>query len=236
MSAIILDTETHKLHGLPIEIAYMPTELENGAVKIKKSSIIQQYYSCGEPISLGAMAVHHILEEDIEGQPNCSTFKLPSNVVYIIGHNIQYDIDTLSRAGIQVEKVKTICTLALSRKIWPKLESHSLTAMSYALSENKSELRQILKNAHSASTDILLTASVLNRIVKENGIKDMNSLYMMSESCLLPELMPFGKYKGDPIITLDIKYIRWVLDVYSTEKPLDKHLERALRNALGEKS
>ena len=235
MTAIILDTETNKMHGYPIEIAYVPANIENGEVKIRKAAIFQKYYSCDEPISLGAMAVHHILEEDIAGQPNCTTFRLPENTIYIIGHNIQYDISALKKCGVNTDKIKTICTLALSRKIWPKLESHSLTALSYALTENKADLRQILKNAHSASTDILLTASVLNRIVKEYGLKDMNSLYMASESCLIPETMPFGKYKGDPIITLEVKYIRWVLDVYSIEKPLDKYLERALKNAIGER-
>ncbi|WP_151809264.1 3'-5' exonuclease [Acinetobacter soli] len=236
MSAIILDTETHKLNGLPIEIAYMPTEIENGAVKIKKSSIIQKYYSCGEPISLSAMAIHHILEEDIAGQPNCSAFQLPKNLIYTIGHNIRYDLDAISRAGVQVDQIKSICTLALSRKVWPNLERHNLTALSYALAEDKSVVRNLLKTAHSASTDILLTAGVLNRIVKEYGIKDMNSLYMLSEASLIPEYMPFGKHKGEPIITLKIKYIRWILDIYSKENPIDTYLERALRNALGERS
>lgn len=45
MSAIILDTETHKLNGLPIKIAYMPTEIESCEIKIKKSTIFQQYFS-----------------------------------------------------------------------------------------------------------------------------------------------------------------------------------------------
>lgn len=45
MSAIILDIETHKLNGLTIEIAYIPTEIESGEIKIKKSKIFQQYFS-----------------------------------------------------------------------------------------------------------------------------------------------------------------------------------------------
>ena len=34
MQAIILDTETHTLNGLPIEIAYAPIKIESGKLKM----------------------------------------------------------------------------------------------------------------------------------------------------------------------------------------------------------
>ena len=34
MQAIILDTETHTLNGLPIEIAYAPIEIEAGKLSL----------------------------------------------------------------------------------------------------------------------------------------------------------------------------------------------------------
>ena len=73
MQAIILDTETHTLNGLPIEIAYAPIQIENGKISLDKSQIFDQLYQVDEPISFAAMAVHHILESDLIDQPHYSS-------------------------------------------------------------------------------------------------------------------------------------------------------------------
>ena len=77
MQAIILDTETHTLNGLPIEIAYAPIEIEHGKLSLDKKKIFDQLYQVGQPISYAAMAVHHILESDLADQPFYSEFQLP---------------------------------------------------------------------------------------------------------------------------------------------------------------
>ncbi len=83
MTAIILDTETHTLNGLPIEIAYCPIQLENAKLSLDRTQIFDQLYSIGaEKISWGSMAVHHILESDLENQPDFSTFTLPADTQY----------------------------------------------------------------------------------------------------------------------------------------------------------
>jgi hypothetical protein len=76
MQAIILDTETHTLNGQPIEIAYAPVEIIDHKISLDKSRLFDQLYSCDEPISFAAMAVHHILQSDLEGQPHYSSFEL----------------------------------------------------------------------------------------------------------------------------------------------------------------
>ena len=63
MQAIILDTETHTLNGQPIEIAYAPIEIIDHKISLDKSRLFDQLYSCDEPISFAAMAVHHILNQ-----------------------------------------------------------------------------------------------------------------------------------------------------------------------------
>ena len=112
MQAIILDTETHTLNGLPIEIAYAPIEIENGKLSLDKKQIFDQLYQVGQPISYAAMAVHHILESDLVGQPFYNEFQLPTQTTYIIGHNVDYDIAAIARCGVDVSQLKPICTLA----------------------------------------------------------------------------------------------------------------------------
>ena len=117
MQAIILDTETHTLNGQPIEIAYAPIQIQDGKISLDKSKIFDQLYQVDEPISFAAMAVHHILESDLIDQPHYSSFELPAETTYIIGHNIDYDIRALEKCGVDTSKIKAICTLALASQI-----------------------------------------------------------------------------------------------------------------------
>ncbi|MEG2750124.1 MAG: 3'-5' exonuclease, partial [Acinetobacter sp.] len=127
MQAIILDTETHNLNGLPIEIAYAPVEIHQGKLSLDRELIFDQLYSIGdEKISYASMAVHHILESDLVGQPNFSEFKLPQDTTYIIGHNIDYDIRAIQQCGVDTTHIKAICTLALARLVWPNAEAHNI--------------------------------------------------------------------------------------------------------------
>nr|WP_312324070.1 3'-5' exonuclease [Acinetobacter oleivorans] len=224
MKAIILDTETHKLNGLPIEIAYMPCVIVDRKVKAEKEQIFQKYYSCGEPIELGAMAVHHILESEIEGQPHCSTFKLPPETIYMIGHNIDYDIKSLNRAGTDTKQIKAICTLALARKLWPDLDSHTLSALSYYFAKDKEKIRNYIRGAHSAAVDIMLTAGVLNQIIQKLAVKDLNSFVITAEAIQTPSIMSFGKHKGVPIVELPKDYVHYMLG----RNDLDQFIRKAL--------
>ena len=88
MNALILDTETHDLNGYPIEIAYAPCSFEQGVLVINQGEVFDEYFSRPEPIALGALATHHILETDIAEKPSFDTFRMPQGVQYLIGHNI----------------------------------------------------------------------------------------------------------------------------------------------------
>ena len=130
MSAIILDTETHTIDGYPIEISHSPCSFEHGVLKVDHSHNFDQYFSCPEPISFGAMAVHHIIESDLVDCPSYDEFRLPAGVTYIIGHNIDYDLAALLKAGVNCNHIKPICTLKLARHFYPNESSHKLGALS----------------------------------------------------------------------------------------------------------
>jgi exodeoxyribonuclease X len=50
-----------------------------------------QRYNPGKPISLGALATHHIIDEDLSGCPPHTDFRLPEGIEYLIGYNVDYD-------------------------------------------------------------------------------------------------------------------------------------------------
>ena len=222
MNALILDTETHDLNGYPIEIAYAPCSFEQGVLVINHGEVLDEYFSCPEPIALGALATHHILETDIAEKPSFDTFKMPQDVQYLIGHNIDYDIKAVQKCQPDFT-VKGICTLALCRMVWPELP-HTLSAMYYHVMDDLELARKHLRHAHNAKADIYFTGVILKTLVEQLGIKDMNSLYIMSETARIPKYITFGKHKGTAIKDLDPSYVTWLL----RQDDLDPYLRKAI--------
>lgn len=224
MHAIILDTETHTLNGQPIEIAYAPIELQQGQLSLDKSQIFDQLYQVDEPISYAAMAVHHILESDLVDQPHYSSFRLPNETVYMIGHNIDYDLRAIEKCGVNTQHIKTICTLALARRVWPDAEAHNISALIYMISKGSAKAREMIKKAHRADMDIILTANILNQIVQQLNINSLEELYAASEDARIPRTLNFGKHKGSALRDLPADYIQWLL----RQTDLDPYLRKAL--------
>ncbi|MCU4350456.1 putative quorum-sensing-regulated virulence factor [Acinetobacter ursingii] len=226
MTAIILDTETHTLNGLPIEIAYAPVEVHAGKLSLDKSQLFDQLYQVNQPISYAAMAVHHILESDLVDQPLYTSFELPTDTTYIIGHNVDYDMAAIARCGVETQDIKAICTLALARKVWPQADAHNISALIYLISKGSDKARELLKGAHRADADIILTANILMHIVHHLNIHNIDDLYLASEQARIPTKINFGKHKGSLIQDLPHDYINWLL----RQDDLDPYLKKALEN------
>ncbi|MBF9260977.1 3'-5' exonuclease [Acinetobacter baumannii] len=232
MTALIFDTETHKLHGDIIEAAGLSVVFHNcsGDIPLIPTQFdFSKRYKASEPISIGAMAVHHIVDEDLAKCPPFTKFKFPKqiDVEYLIGHNIDYDVAAVNRAGTMTNGIKAICTLAMARFLWPTLESHNLTALAYQLSSDRKSTRKGLKNAHSALNDCKTTYSILRAIVKETGISSFEELYEFSEQARYPTHIFYGKYRGWAIKDMEDKELHEVLN-----KTDDQYLRISLENEL----
>lgn len=226
MHAIILDTETHSLNGQPIEIAYAPIQLEHGKLSLDKSQIFDQLYTADEPLSYAAMAVHHILESDLVGKPHYSSFQLPPETIYMIGHNIDYDLRAIEKCDIDTSHIKAICTLALARRVWPDAEAHNISALIYMISNGSEKAREMIKKAHRADQDIILTANILMHIIHQLKVENLEQLYTLSEDARIPRSLNFGKHKGTAIQELPSDYVQWLL----RQTDLDPYLRKALEN------
>ncbi|OTG65787.1 putative quorum-sensing-regulated virulence factor [Acinetobacter silvestris] len=227
MQAIILDTETHTLNGLPIEIAYAPIQIQAGKLSLDRDQMFDQLYSIGdEKISYASMAVHHILEAEIADQPNFGSFTLPNETIYIIGHNIDYDIRAIQQCGVDTSHIKAICTLALARLVWPDAEAHNISALIYMISKGSAKAREMLKGAHRADADIILTANILMHIVHKLNIQTIEELFEASEDARIPRTINFGKHRGTAIADLPSDYVNWLF----RQDELDPYLRKALEN------
>jgi len=199
--ALIIDTETtdRKPPMEVIELAWgEPRGTRIDSVRFQPERLI----------TLGALATDHILPSELKGCPPSDTaiLHLPASE-YLIGHNIDFDWRALG-----YPEGKRICTLALSRSLWPDLDSHSLSSLIYFLAGQTPETRTLLRGAHSAAHDVHLTDILLTHILNclpEAPRGDWASLHFISEEARIPRKMTFGKFEGLPISAVDRGYALW---------------------------
>ena len=218
-TVIILDSETTDIkEPEPVEVAYV--EYGDRLDLSTQGRSFRSLYKPSKPISMGAMAVHHIMDEDLVDAPPSTSFALPEGVEYLIGHNIDFDWKVIGEQA----NVKRICTLALSRSLFPDTDSHTLSAMFYLL--ERETARERLSAAHSALADVLLCADILKHFVCILGVTTWEELWLASEAARIPKVMPFGKHKGVPISEVPWDYLQWL----SRQTDVDPYLLKAISN------
>lgn len=217
MTAIIFDTETTGTESPQIiEAAWL--RLDSPAT-LNVTEQLEQRYRPSQRITLGALATHHIYDEELVNCPAHTDFRLPADVQYIIGHNVDYDWKVAGQPN-----VKRICTLALSRSLYPDTDSHSQSAMIYLI--DRPNARSLLRAAHSALADVQNCRSLLAHLIGLMGpVTDWEALWQLSEQARVPKVMTFGKHKGMAISDVPTDYKRWLLG----QSNVDPYLQAALR-------
>lgn len=192
---------------------WMPGTIFAGRLKPSKSS------------TFGSMAVHHILPSELDDCPPSSSFKLPPDVAYIVGHSIDFD-----HAAIGSPSVKRICTHAMAQSIWPQADSHSQSALLYMLLGATPKTRELLRDAHSALTDAINNIRLLEKILEAKpDIRTWSALYAFSEEARIPTMMFAGRNKGAPISSLESGEIEWYLVRDFIDEYQRKGLEREMQ-------
>ena len=225
---IILDTETTGAgeNDRVIQLGYIvldpgkPTETHN------------ELCSSDVPMSIGAMEVHNITPDMIEGKPSCSEMgaykrllelNTPDN--YMIIHNAPFDIGMLEKEGFSLN-MKLIDTLRVSKHVFPDSDYHRLQYFRYSLELYKEEAAEaanlgIELKAHDALGDVLFLKLLLSKVREavqekfpgENAVEKMVAL--TQEPVFITKPMRFGKHKGKTIQELaheDAGYLRWMME------------------------
>jgi exodeoxyribonuclease X len=215
-TALIFDTETTGLKDPEIIEAAWLRLSDIGTLNVNKTFV--QRFKPSKPIELGALATHHILDEELANCSPSNSFSLPEDTQYLIGHNIDYDWNAIGKPN-----VKRICTQAFSRSLWPEADSHSQSAMIYLLERDLA--KGLLTGAHSALADVNNCRYLLQHILKKLGtITDWESLWVASEAARIPKVIAFGKHNGTAIKDLPRDYVNWL----RKQPELDSYLLIAL--------
>jgi exodeoxyribonuclease X len=194
----------------PLSVQYAPAKRFNPGVRIE----------------CGAMATHHITDEDVAGCPPATEFRLPDSVEYLVGHHVDFDWQVAISCGEQ-PRCKRICTLALSRSLWPDADSHALAALVYHVSPETARI--LCPHAHGALADVELVAVLLRAITDRVKPETFESLWQASEKSRVPDRLTFGKYdyRKTGMLLKDVPrdYKSWLL----RQPDVDPYLQQALR-------
>jgi exodeoxyribonuclease X len=227
--AILFDTETTGFNDPEvIEAAWVELfeKIESDTDLNQDMTEYVERFQPSKAIELGALATHHILDEELVGLRPSAEFKLPNGVEYLVGHNIDFDWRVIG-----CPPIKRICTLALARWLWPDLDSHTQTALMYFASTNRMVTRTKASFAHSALHDVrnclpllyhMIYCAELSTAVK---LETWEDLWQLSELARIPTKMPFGKYRGELISGIPSSYVTWLMK----QPDLDPYLMGALK-------
>ena len=214
MRAVVIDTETTGLEEPElIQVAYIDV--------FEPMQRSYQGFRPSKPIEYGALATHHILPSDLDPCEASSAFRLPSDVEYLIGFNVDFDWAVIGKPA-----TKNIDLCAICRILYEECDSHKQAALAYFLFGVNEETRDMLRGAHDAYDDCLIALKILRRIQEDSGHTDIAALFAYSEDCRVPRKMPFGKFQGQPIAEVDAGYRRWYSNVPDADPWILKAFER----------
>ena len=242
---IILDTETTGAgeNDRIIQLGYM-------VLGGKEIEIYNEFCSSEVPISYGAMEVHNITPDMLEGKLTCKEteaykrlleLNTPEN--YVIIHNAVFDIGMLEKEGFSL-KMKLIDTLRCAKHIYADEEAHRLQYFRYKMGLYKEEKAEADKlgievKAHDAIGDVLtlkLFLSELRKSVQEKfeGENPVEKMVTLTKEPIFVKTFRFGKYKGKELASIareDAGYLRWMINSMDS---LDADLRYSIEKVLAD--
>jgi len=177
-SFTVFDTETTGLdprrgHKI-IEIAGV--RVEDG--RILSDNAFDKLVNPERKIPIEAMQVHRISDEEVLSAPTIDTV-LPEFLEFaagsiLVAHNASFDMSFLLQEKEccwgYIELPECLCTMRLSRAIFPQEFRHNLDVLANRLGLERPT------NRHRALPDVLLTAQALCKMIAMEGISSIEEL------------------------------------------------------------
>ncbi len=245
---LYLDTETTDVQSKDLlQIAFI-TEDPNIWMNV--------YVKPRQEISFGAMAIHNITPEDVEGREYFEDALIPeegkdpefkgnslkeyldflAKKYVFVAHNSDFDIEALGKKGVTI--LEPICTLKVSRNALTTaegrdLESYKLQYLRYYLGLYKTEDKEHI-TAHDALSDVYFLRDLF-RYLRDNTKLSIENMQLITKQPQIMREMSFGKYMGktfEEIERTDREYLEWLVDSMSDKPDLQWNAKRALDQGL----
>lgn len=241
---ILLDTETTGAgdNDRVIQLGFMVLDGKNVEVH-------NDLCSCDVPIGYGAMEVHGITPDQIEGKPSCvetsayqalERLNTPDNVMII--HNAPFDLGMLAKENF-TSKMRLIDTLRCAKHLFDEEEAHRLQFFRYRLGLYKLEQAEadslgIVVKAHDAIGDVLVLKLFLTELRKKlterfGAVNPIDKMVELTQTpVLITKPLKFGKHKGKTlteVVQADKGYLSWML---ANMENLDEDMKYSIAKAL----
>jgi exodeoxyribonuclease X len=183
-----------------------------------------------EPITFGAMGVHHITNGEVAACPGIEVAEDELNELFkdvdlLIGHNLPFDLEVFEREVVRGPySGETLDTLRLARHTWNDLPDYKLASLRYRfdlIEDSRRHIdpdlpvlpRSISVGQHSAAFDAYLCLPLADICRKTLGLY-WEDLAEKAASPLMVKLMYFGKHRGMEVSEMVLKergYVEWLL-------------------------
>jgi len=184
--------------------------------------MVHEMFKPPMPISIDAMAVHHVTEKMVADKPAFTGSETETELKELLGshtlvaHSASFDIAMVEAEGLKVPQF--ICTIKVARFLDEKgtVPRFGLQYLRYYL-----ELDIDNVTAHDAEGDVLVLEAIFNRLfksyTKKFKVSEEQAVKEMQEISLQPSLIhriAFGKHAGklmSAVAQTEPDYLRWLL-------------------------
>lgn len=165
-----------------------------------------QLVNPGKKIEIAAKAVHHISDEELQGQPTPVSVltQLTEGVDYYVAHNAKFEKEFFQPSNSD-GKIPWICTLKAAYRLCPKAPNHQNQTIRYFLNTPCDPSMCI--PAHRAGPDAYVTAHTLAKFLTAVPPRILQK--WEQEPPLFP-YCPIGKERGKPWPDVDQGFLSWM--------------------------
>ena len=198
-----------------------------------KTQTLYEIVNEGKKIPPKASSIHHLTNEMIKDKTSFLESKIykflkENNSVEntLIAHNIKFDLEKLSNAGL-TWKGGVIDTLRVTKHLIPECEFFALQVLRYELKLYKNEDENFY--AHHALGDAKVVKLLYEYLVEIETQEVMQNLTFKN---VLLEKLEFGKYASryiEEVVSIDKAYLEWML---SSIVDLDEDLKYSINHYL----
>lgn len=224
MNLLFLDTET---------TGNMPGRDRLCSVCYKTGDkLVHELFRPPMPISIDAMATHHITEEMVADKPAFAGSELYEQIQklvkdhVLVAHNAAFDMAVLEAEGISAPQ--HICTYRVAQHMDKegKIPRFGLQYLRYLLKLNVADAP-----AHDARGDVLVLEALFDRLLSKMITTEgsegaaLEKMIALSTQPVLLHTMKFGKHKGKPFAEIaerDSAYLRWLLEAKRSDASAGK--------------
>jgi DNA polymerase-3 subunit epsilon len=221
---VCLDLETTGLEPKEDSI------IEVAAVLFNFDGIVDTFETLvdpGGPISEASIAIHHITDAMVAGQPKVQEI-LPALLKFmgnhiIIGHGITLDIAFVAQAAkrfqipCKLESLPYLDTLRMAR-LYGESPTNSLEKL-------RQHFNIAAEGAHRAMNDVIVNIEVFKYLAA--NFKTTEQLMERLKRPIPLKAMPLGKHKGRAFSDIPIEYLLW-----AANKDFDQDLLFSIRSEL----